>query len=429
MKIGIVGVSDSVKKIYKLLSQKYKEVEFVLAEEERIENMLERIQDISTDVDGIYLTGIGVYYSLINSRTIDVKKPVCYVKRGSIGLIKSFWDFQKDKTYNIKDNLKIGIDVVSEKIFLEVIKEFEIDIKDYYYQKYDSDKTEEEYLENYLKKYKKGEINCVFTAFGYIYNFLVKNSIPAYRIQATDMEIEDEFISLLNNVKYLEDKSNKIGVKILKVFSGEKKLYKNNLKNKLEVEKELLEYSKEVEGNLQVCDENEYMIISNIELLKSRENLNKIFKLKEMLKNKDGKLAVGIGEGNTLFQAERNARKALKLSFSKNEEIFLFDGESVRGPLLAQNELEYKNISDEKIEKISNEIGVSSLYLEKIKSIMKRQNKDSFTSEEISGILNITQRSVNRILKKIIEKNYAENIRTENSLTAGRPKRIIKFYF
>lgn len=428
MKIAIVGVSDSVKKIHKLLSQKYKNIEFILLEEEKIENMLKYIQDISKDVDGIYLTGIGVYYSLINSKNVEIKKPVCYVKRGSIGLIKSFWDFQKDKTH-IKDDLKIGIDVVGEKNFLEIIKEFEIDVKSYYYQEYNPDKTEEEYLKNYIEKYKKNEINCVFTAFGYIYNFLVKNSIPVYRIQATDIEIEDEFISLLNKIKYIENKSSKIGVKILKIFSEDKKIYKNNLKNKMEIEKELLGYSKEVEGNIQVCDENEYMIISNIELLKDEENLKKICELKEMLKKREEKVAVGIGEGNTLFQAERNARKALRLSFSREGEIFLFDGNNIRGPLLAQYELEYRNISDERLEKISEEIGVSSIYLEKIKSMIKRQNKDSFTSEEIAHILGITQRSVNRILKKIIEKNYAENIRRENSLTAGRPRRIIKFYF
>ena len=59
---------------------------------------------------------------------------------------------------------------------------------------------------------------------------------------------------------------------------------------------------------------------------------------------------------------------------------------------------------------------------------MKRQKKDTFTSVEIAELLNITPRSVNRIVKKIVEKKYAENVQVENSVTAGRPRRIIKFY-
>lgn len=59
--------------------------------------------------------------------------------------------------------------------------------------------------------------------------------------------------------------------------------------------------------------------------------------------------------------------------------------------------------------------------------MIKKQKKDSFTSIEIAKILNITPRSVNRIVKKIIEKDYAESVQVENSVTAGRPRRIIKF--
>ena len=58
---------------------------------------------------------------------------------------------------------------------------------------------------------------------------------------------------------------------------------------------------------------------------------------------------------------------------------------------------------------------------------MCKKKKDEFTSSEIAEILNITQRSTNRILKKIIEKDYAESVQVENSVGVGRPKRIIKF--
>ena len=169
------------------------------------------------------------------------------------------------------------------------------------------------------------------------------------------------------------------------------------------------------------------MIISNIEMLKSKENLKVILNLKEDFEKIGEKLLIGIGEGHTIFQAEKNARVALKLSLNQEGKIFYSNGEKIRGPLLNVEELEYKSVSDEKIKNIADEIGISPIYLEKIKGMIKKQKKDSFTSIEIAKILNITPRSVNRIVKKIIEKDYAESVQVENSVTAGRPRRIIKF--
>ena len=424
MKIAIVGASDSVDKIYNTLEKKYIDIEFILKKEDKIENMLKVIRKIKDDVDGIYLTGIGVYYALVNDNEIDLDKPVVYTKRGNIGLIKSFWDLKNNK--NSIEKLKLGLDVVEEEIFLNVIKEFDIKLDGVFYQKYEIQRKEEQYLQEYLKKYKNKEIDCVFTAFGYIYNVFREMNIPVYRIQATNIEIENEFNSLLNRIELINNKKDKIGIEIIKIDSTISNL-DNNLENKIKIEKKLLEYSKDVEGKIQVSDNKEYMIISNIEILKNKENLKIILNLKEEFEKLGEKIVVGIGEGHTIFQAEKNARIALKLSLNQEGKIFYSNGEKIRGPLLNMEELEYKSVSDSKIKNIAEEIGVSPIYLEKIKGMIKKQKKDNFTSIEIAEILNITPRSVNRIIKKIIEKNYAESVEVENSVTAGRPRRIIKF--
>lgn len=424
MKIAIVGAADSVDKIYNTLEKKYTDIEFILKKEDKIEKMLKIIKSIKDEIDGIYLTGIGVYYALVNDNEIELDKPVVYTKRGNIGLIKSFWSLKKEKRNLV--NLKLGLDVVEKETLLNVINEFDIKLEKIFYQKYEIQKTEEEYLEEYLKAYGSGEINCVFTAFGYIYNVLKEKMIPVYRLQATNIEIENEFKTLLNRIELINNRKDKIGIEIIKIDSIKSSL-DNNLENKLKLEKKLLEYSKEVEGKIQVSDNKEYMIISNIEMLKNKGNLKVILSLKEEFERIDEKLLIGIGEGRTIFQAEKNARVALKLSLNQEGKIFYSNGEKIRGPLLNIEELEYKSVSDEKIKNIADEIGISPVYLEKIKGMIKKQKKNNFTSIEIAEILNITPRSVNRIVKKIIEKDYAESVQVENPLTAGRPRRIIKF--
>ena len=429
MRIAIVGAEDSVDKIYSILSKKYNEIEFVLKKEDKIEDILKVIKNIEYEIDGIYLTGIGVYYALLNNQDLEFNKPVVYTKRGSIGLIKSFWDLQKDSIFSENSrSLKLGRDVIEENIFQDVIKEFDIELKGSYYQKYEPNKTENEYLENYLEKYKSKEINCIFTAFGYIYNKLKEKKIPVYRLQATNIEIENDFVALLNKI-ILNEKNSGLGVQIIKINSNKTGFDKNNLELKMEIEKSLLEYSKKVEGNIQISDEKEYMIISNIDILQGNESLKEILALKSRFEGQNEELAVGIGEGKTIFQAERNARVALKLSLTKEGKIFYSNGKVVKGPLLNSKELEYKRDSDERIKTMAEEIEISPIYLEKIKSMIKKKKKNSFTSIEIAEVLNITTRSVNRIIKKILEKDYAEIVQVESSITAGRPRRVIKFKF
>lgn len=431
MKVAIIGAPDSVDKIYGILSQNNDDVEFIIRSEEKVNDMVELVSEIEDEVDGIYLTGIGVYSGLNNS-SHDISKPVVYTKRGITGIIKSFWEFKEnfpEKKY--LENLKLGIDVVEEKDFLEAINEFDIKLKSYVLQKYDFFKSENEYLKIYLEKIKSKEINCVFTAFGHIYSVLKEMNFPVYRVQATSSEINDEFKNLKNRIRIKKAEKSKICVEIIKIEKTENiNLYRNLLSDKFYFEKSLIEYSNEVEGNIQILGDDEYLIISNKELLNNIENLKTIISLIKDRSYKGFFVGVGIGEGDTIFQAEKNARKALKLSINEKENNIYFSNNSeIKGPLLNNREIKYNNISDKKIMEISKVTGVSSLYIEKIKSIMKKHEKNLFTSKEISEFLNITERSVNRIIKKIIENGYAEEGLFENPTGAGRPRRKIKFKF
>lgn len=427
MKIAIIGAPDSVKKVYSILSSAYSEINFVTRSTEKIDDMINFIQDIEENVDGFYLTGIGIY-SASNEKT-NIKKPVVYTKRGITGIVKSFWDFQKDNCgTSILKNMKIGIDVVDEKDFLETLEEFNIKIKSYYLQRYDYQKTKAEYLEEYLKKIKSGEINCVFTAFGYIYSALKEKNIPVYRVQATNSEIKKEFKNLLDRIKMSKAENSKISVEIIKILKSER-ISNNILSDKLQFEKELLAYSQMVDGNIQTLGNDEYLILSNKGLLNAPENINTILSIIKNYSSKGLIISIGIGEGNTMFLSEKNARIALKISMGNgNNSIFFSDGSEVKGPLMEKREILYKNSSDKKILEVSKNTGVSALYLEKIKSVIKKQDKNSFTSVELAEFLNISERSTNRIIKKIIESGYA-SVEYENSFGAGRPRRKTQFNF
>lgn len=413
MKIAIMGAADSVEKIYSVLSKRHRDIEFIRYKEDEIKKLIEMVKDIDHTIDGIFLTGIGVYSAI--SEKIQFEQPVVYTKRTIIGIIKAMKEFHDD--FKNPDKLQISLDIIKEEELLDVLGEFEIEIKSYDIQKYEASKSEEDYLEYYLKKYENKETDCIFTSFGYIYNYLKSKGIPVYRIQATNIDIKDSFTELINNIKLKNTDERAVQIQIIQAMEG----------NSEALHKKILTYSREIEGLMQITGENEYLIVSNKGALLSQENISFLSGIRSGCRMNNVTLGIGIGEGITLYQSEMNARNALRKSIAeKKSGIYFYDGESVNGPIMEKTELRYRNQSSDRIKKLSKKIGISHQYIEKINAVVSKLGRDEFTSQELSEILLISERSANRILKKIIDSGYGKESNMESSLGAGRPRRKIK---
>lgn len=422
LRIAIIGAIDSVEKIYKILSEEYREIEFVTYKEDEIKKLVEKIRKTNLNVDGIFFTGIGVYSKL--SSQIDFQGPTIYTDRGVTGIIKAFWDLIKD---NKKiEGKRIGLDVVRERDLVDVLNEFKIELGSYYIQDYLAYKSEEKYLDFYIKEYRAGRIDYVFTAFGHIYKYLKEKNIPVYRIQATNMDIKNRFNRLIQEIKLENINERVVQVQMIQIKNKNDKEISKLIQD-ISLEEKILRYTREIEGIIQTIDKDKYMIISNKGSGLSQENLTDLRKIIYDCKLNKLIVGVGIGEGETLFQSERNARNALSKSMSESRgNIYSYDGQNVIGPLMEGGELKYRNIVDGDGLKLAEEIGISNQYIEKIRSIIKKLGRDEFTSKELAQALSISERSSNRILRKIIDSGYGEKVGFVNPIGAGRPRRKIK---
>lgn len=425
MKIAIIGAVDSVEKVYETLSREDTETKFIKYAEDEIEKLPDMVRNIDRDIDGIFLTGIGVYTQL--STNVNLDKPVVYTERGTIGIIKSLWDFNMEG----KDasSLRVALDIVKEKDFSEVLNEFNIHFKSYEIQRYNPNKNERDYIKYYLEKYENNEIDCIFTCFGYIYRYFKELNFPVYRIQTTNLDITQKYNELKDRIKFKTLKGRSVQVLVIDVVDATDKFY-NSRAMKLNLEEELLTYSKEIEGIMLYSDSGYYYIISNEGVLLSKANIRFLYEMIAKNKSSDVVLGVGIGEGETIYQSEVNAKNALRKSaLEKEGNIYFYNGESVVGPLMKQEEIAYKNTPDKDIFKIADKIGISPQYVVKINSVINKLGRDEFTSRELAEIFSISERSVNRILKKIIDSGYGIETEPEPSLGAGRPRRRTKINF
>ena len=136
------------------------------------------------------------------------------------------------------------------------------------------------------------------------------------------------------------------------------------------------------------------------------------------------------GYAENIQEATTNAKKALHISIlNEKGEVYLFSDNKIRGPLYKKNRFDYSTKISDTFEKEAKKIGITPKYLSKIRALQENLTKREFTSKELSEFLEITERSVNRIVKPIINSGYAEIIEHEICSSAGRPRRVIKFKF
>ncbi|MGL4970659.1 MAG: hypothetical protein ACRC45_03405 [Cetobacterium sp.] len=426
MRIAIVGYPDSVKKILKTLEPQYPQIKFITYEIEKLGSFVEDLKELKGKIHGFFSTGIGVHSEIVSKLNIDV--PMIYSNREAGSVLKALWEVRED--YSKINNLRIGFDIVERDVLMDTLEEFGIFLKSVTVQEYEADKVESDFLDEHIRNFVKNEVDCIFTAFGYVYDYFKKKGKPVYRLQATKNEIINQMEALLKDIKINENSKNRIGVKILKVTKRFKKdeNYYDKSAFRMKLNQMFFKYSKEIHGSYQELIEHEYIFFTTQRILETKDSEVCFLKMLNEISILGGKVSVGIGYAENIQEASINAKKALNISLMNEKgEIYLFSDSKIRGPLYKRNRFDYNTKISDTIDKEAKKIGVTAKYLSKIKALQESFRKKEFTSKELAEVLEITERSVNRIIKPIIENGFAEILEYEVCSKVGRPRRVIKF--
>lgn len=425
MKIGIVGTSDSVDEILKVINKYYPFIEPVVYKKEKVQEVLDIITECIRKTDGILFTGCAVSGEAEKYMKID--KPYETIMRNDSSIMKAFWNIRNDG----KQIKKVSVDVVEKELVKEAADEFGIEIQDIYAMPYSSDITEDEYIKRHTQLWEEGKVDTILSALGSVYSRLKEKGLPVYRLSITVSLIKFSIESLMSKITTKQIKANQIGIQILKIKNLKQNITAayDDLIIKNVVEKELINYIKEVNGSIFQLGKNEYIIFSTRRTLGDEKIINYFQKLIENFEIKGITLYSGIGFGNTGWNAEYNARNALEMAEKKPGAAFYIIDEdnNIRGPVNSQDETNYNPyVYDEKIRTIAEKIGVSATYLSKILSIMKNNNENVFSSDTLSHYLSVTERSARRILNRFVDSGYGKVVADTVSKGVGRPKKIVK---
>lgn len=423
IRLGIIGPRDSVKKISEVAQEFIDKIEIYENIYEVKEETLEILKDCQDKVDVILFSGHVPYY--IGKYANAIKKPAVSIPRVGTSILKVLWEI---KTMEI-DYTKLSIDSVKQNAVEDIAKELDIAFEYLNVISYEEDISYDKLAKYHYNLWKEGKINIAVTGLSKTYEKLKKLGVPVYKLKPTTFLIREHINKALYLANVKKIKATQIAIKIVKIKNKNNNMSSeyDYLKIKNKLEKSLIEYTKSIFGSIFPFGRDEYLIFATRGAI-DNEGSPSEFQI-EVDKKTNITFASGIGYGNTVYNAEFNARIALNHAMKKEYScLYIMDEKgTITGPIAnsTNNLLTYDlAVTDEKIRSIADKLNISAAYVSKIMAIMDKTYKNTFDAEELSNYLDISTRSARRILNGIVDGGYGQIIAKESKAKTGRPRQI-----
>ena len=428
MIIGLVGPEQSITSIEKSINNIDSSIMIKHYSQEKVNGITEDIEQFDKMCDAIIFTGCAVCDYV--TKNFKITKSYTYIGRTISSVVSAFVKM-------LQQGMELdsfSIDVVEEQVVLDLLDAFEIDAQNIYSSPFSIDVDEEKYVKWHMHLLETGKTNIALTSFVLVYKELKKNGYNVIYLPPTRSLVREALDKIKKDFELNRAEYSMISVELLKIadiYADNNNYYSQMLK-KTEAEKLFIKYVQNIQGAMFPIGLDEYIIFSNSGNIKTKQNYDNLFKLKNHIKKVGFNLIVGIGVGVTAYKAELNARKSVDYSLKNSIEdiVEIDENDELRSFSDLGVKYNYKKIvTDKNLLKLSEKTGLSLESISKIINISEARQSYVFNADELADCLNITIRSARRIINKIVSSGYGNVIAKETSPKGGRPKAVIEFDF
>lgn len=265
--------------------------------------------------------------------------------------------------------------------------------------------------------HQSGNTDMAITSIHAVYDRLKELGVPAERMV-------DPIRSLLNGFQKVKSLAllNKRKASMISA------IYLSHDQSRQDCKKWLQSFTHNIQGSGKKIDHHTYLFYStvgHIESLVSHHNFD------DLISNWDGRMKIGFGYGTTAIEAEQNAGIALR--FALNDPLgkcgyILTDDKNLLGPYPKETKLQRLKNNDPKLFDIAKEIKISPGNLSKLMEFSRKRSSSQFTAAELTEYLQITRRSTERIIKKLVDHGSIKVVGEEMTYQQGRPRSIYKLH-
>ncbi|MED0950006.1 transcriptional regulator [Bacillus mobilis] len=410
IKIAVVGSKEFMETLLPI-AHKLEEIEidpYIYLHPAESSELLTRLKPC----DFIFFSGALPYYMAKEIRE-QLRIPSTYLQQDETTVVSSILSVMYHQ--RIQPH-KISIDLVDRSFITNVFHDIGIkespqvfDYENMLWSKEEINRV----IDFHVAKYQSGEVHLALTSIHAVYDELQKVGIPSKRM----IDPKQSIIHGLKDAKIKAElaKSHSATVGACMISS-------------LELREGLLEQldaiSKALHGSFKKVDEMTFILYTTRGDIESIIKTNMIHTLFASI---EGTIAIGFGYGKTVKEAEQNAKIAQ--SFAKNNPIdhcfyILTSDKELFGPFPKEQRVQSLKNENPELMKIAKETKLSPANLSKIIQFSQSHPSLKFTAADLSEYLQVTRRSTERLLKKLVDYGYAHICGEEMPYQQGRPRAI-----
>jgi hypothetical protein len=426
-KLGIIGPEDLVNRSMEVAAD-YKALEIYSLPYKNEDAALSLVKENEDAVDGFLFTGFVPYYRVKDLGITN--KPLFYYPISGSSLQKTLFMM---KVHSDVDISRLSIDTLSNHEIEEIYSELQLSSSNIYiYEKSLSEFNLEQYVEFHEKLYSNSSSCAAVTAVNSVYEALRQRNIPVFRVLPS-LHTMRETLALIQSASetYMAENSQII-IQIINVddyFPGESHLSSIVRREKrLELYQELLKYGRKYQVSVFSTEGEEFVLLITRGTFNEYSNFYETMPLLSYIEDSlNISVSMGIGMGRSALEAEENARQALMLS-RKNQcckAYIINQDKEVWGPIGTTSSMNYLlKSNDDKLVEIARQANISISTLTQISDLVKRLDRHNISANEIEEGLNVTLRTANRIVNKLVQAGIAENVGIEQPAYRGRPRQV-----
>ena len=362
--------------------------------------------------DAILFSGsLPYYYSMSVLENLPI--PTVYLKQDETAVAVTLL---KISAQSQRDLSRISIDVREQSYIEHVLNDLNRSIDLPFIRLLKDDERIEEITFYHQTLSMQGKTDMAITSVHAVFEQLQQLGIPSHKM----IDPESTILRCIEEAKQqaLLQMSNsaQIAVGIVKAITS---------KIDIEVEIDTIASIMQARWNVQNEEYTLYTSMGNIQTaLNSKEFL-------AVFQSLATKAKVAFGYGESIIVATENAHVALNLvQQSDGHSFYVLDSNKrLLGPYPQSGAaIEMKNTEPELVE-MADKTKLSPANISKLMKYSQNRQTKQFSANDLSLYLNVSRRTAERTLKKLVEFEYAKIIGEEMTYRQGRPRALYEFNF
>ena len=358
--------------------------------------------------DAVFFSG-SLPYFYAKKKCDELPIPTHYLKQDGTAVATTLLALT-NRGISLKD---VSIDITDPSIATGILEDIgSSDCPRMY--KIESDVDIQEVVRFHFDLYKNQLTSQVVTSIHAVYEILQRKNVPVLRMIDPRSSIIKGIIDTKNLAVLSKSQSAKIAVGYIQ-FESNSVIQSNELSLFISLFKTRLI---EVEENLFT------LFITQGDVQRIFENLTEMQWKK--LSNTPFRLAFGYGIN--IKEATQNAKDALLLT-KTNTAYVLTEQKQLLGPYPKYNRCIELRTEEPILVEVAKSTSLSPANLSKVIQFSKYHTTNEFTAHDLETFLQVSRRTSERILKKLVDHQYAEIVGEEMTYQQGRPRAVYRLNF